>query len=54
MCVVVSSAFPQAPLFPLCFAASIPRAQTVDTSSCGPWAIITFCQFFAKVNEVYV
>ena len=30
------------PLVPLCFAASIPWAQTVETFPCGPWAIITF------------
>ena len=38
----------------LCFAASIPCAQTVETSPCGPWVIITFCQLFVKVNDVYV
>ena len=42
MCAMVSSAFPQAhvvelPLFPMCIAASIPCAQTVETSPCGPW-----------------
>ena len=42
------------PLFHVCFAASISCAQTVETSPCGPWAIITFCQLFMKVNDVYV
>ena len=30
------------PLFPLCFTASIPCAQTVEASPCGPWTVITF------------
>ena len=42
------------PIFPLCFAASIPCAQTVETSPCVPWVIITFCQLFVKVYDVYV
>ena len=42
------------PLFPLCFAASIPCAQTVEISVCGLWAVITFCQLFVKINYVYV
>ena len=42
-------------LFPLCFAASIPCAQTVETSPCGPWAIITSCQLYRYlVNMVVV
>ena len=28
--------------------------QTVETSLSGLWAIITFCQLFVKVNDVYV
>ena len=42
------------PLFPLCLAASIHCAHTVMTSTCCPCAIITFCQLFVKVNDVYV
>ena len=42
------------PLFHLCFAASISCAQTVETSPCGPWAIITSCQLVGKVNDDYV
>ena len=42
------------PFFLLCFAASIPCAQTVETSPCGPWAILNFCHLFVKVNDVYV
>ena len=63
MCAIVSSAFPQTHVvspvynfhfFPLCLAASIPCAQMVETSPCGPCAVITFCQLFVKVNDVYV
>ena len=39
-------------LFALCFAVSILCAQMVETSPCGPWAIITFSQLFVKVNDM--
>ena len=49
------SAFPQEHVVhPVCFAESIPCAQMVDAFSCGPWAVITFCQLFVKVNDLYV
>ena len=59
MCAVVSSSTcgvscVELPLFPLCFAASISCAQTVETSPCGRWAIVTFCQLLVKANDVYV
>ena len=38
----------------LCFSESIHCAQTVDSSPCGPWAVITFCQLIVKVNDIYV
>ena len=61
MCAIVSSFFHKhmwcllcrTSIFPLCFATSIPCAQTVEASPCVPWAVITYCQLFVKVN-VYV
>ena len=42
------------PLRPLCFAASIPCAQTAEASPHGPWTVIIFRHLFVKVNDVYV
>ena len=60
MCAVVSSAFPQihmvSPVYNFHFFSllEVYPVQTVDTSVCGPWDIITFCQLFVKINDVYV
>ena len=42
------------PLFPLCFAESIPCAPTVEVYPRGPWTVITFRHLFVKVNDGYV
>ena len=62
MCVVVSSALPQAcgvscverPLLSLCLGASVPRAQTLEAFPRGPWTVVTFRHLFVKVNNAYV
>ena len=42
------------PRISLCFAASVPRAHTVEVFPRGPWTVLTFCHLLVNVNNVYV
>ena len=41
-------------VLPLCFAAVVPCAQTVEASPRGPWTVVTFRHPFVKVKASYV
>ena len=42
------------PLLSLCLAESVPRAQTVEAFTRGPWAVVILCHLFVRINNSYV